>query len=107
MQAPVPVPWTNDLAIILLSARLSIALIPIALIWFLASSFARWAAAILALGKLINITAGVENWAIGGGIGPWWILAMALTIISIVMLFTPSANDWFKTKGAADAPVFE
>lgn len=99
--------WTADMAIVTLSARLSIALIPIALVWFLANNFARWVAAILAVGKIINIPGAIDQWQAAGYVAPGWAVSHVLAFFAAAMLFTPSANYWFKSKGRNYASVFD
>ena len=99
--------WNRDLAIIVLSARLSIAFIPVALVWFLASPFARWMAIVLALGKLINVPAAVATWQASGTLGPIFVATHLLSFFAAACLLTPGASQWFKTRGRDDAQAFQ
>ncbi|OZA92746.1 hypothetical protein U4960_01880 [Altererythrobacter sp. H2] len=107
MAAKVPdISWTWDAVIVLLSARLSIALIPIALVWCAASNFARWMVTLLALGKLINVPHAIGLLRSGAPIDPWWAVSTALSLLAVGFLFTPGAREWFRTKGEDRVAVF-
>lgn len=99
--------WSEDAVIVLLSARLSIALIPIALVWLLASNFARWMVTVLGLGKLINVPMAVRLVAEGGQIDPAWLTSLALGVVAVAMLFTPASNRWFARKDLLSPDIFE
>jgi hypothetical protein len=112
MQASLPgIDWTRDAAIVTLSARLSIALIPIAMVWLSAVRFARWMVTILWGVRLLNLPEG-HRFITGGGageplVGAAWGASMLLGLIAAVMLFTPASNRWFAEKGGVDPAVFE
>lgn len=112
MRASLPhIDWTRDAAIVTLSARLSIALIPIAMVWLSAVRFARWMVTILWGVKLLNLPEG-HRFIIGGGageplVGAAWGLSMLFGLIAVVMLFTPASNRWFADKGGVDPAVFD
>ncbi len=99
--------WTRDAAIVTLSARLSIALIPVAMVWLSAVRFARWMVTILGLGKLLNLPDGIRLIAEGGAVDPAWLASLALSLLAVAMLFTPASNRWFADRGGADPAVFE
>lgn len=113
MRASVPqIEWTRDAAIVTLSARLSIALIPIAMVWLSAVRFARWMVPALWGIKLLNLPEG-HRFITGGGAGEplvgaaWW-ASMLFGLIAVVMLFTPASNRWFAREPEEDGPaVFE
>lgn len=99
--------WTRDAAIVTLSARLSIALIPIAMVWLSAARFARWMVTILALGKLLNLPDGIRLIARGAPVDTAWLASLVLGLIAVAVLFTPASNRWFAQKGGVDPAVFE
>ncbi len=99
--------WSRDAVIVTLSARFSIVLIPIALVWLRASNFARWMVTVLALGKLIIAPDGIAAMANGGAVDTAWLTALALSLLAAVMLFTPASNRWFAQKQEVDSAVFE
>jgi len=99
--------WSRDAVIVLLSARLSIALIPIAMVWLGAVNFARWVVAVLALGKLINVPEAVHLFANEEQIDPAWMASIALGVLAVTMLFTPASNRWFAKQEEVDPAVFE
>lgn len=108
LRANVPeIAWSQDAVIVTLSARLSIALIPIALVWLTAANFARWMVTVLALGKLINVPEAVQIVAQGDRIDTAWAASLTLGLFAVAMLFTPASNRWFAHKGEVDPAVFE
>jgi uncharacterized membrane protein len=108
MRANVPqIVWTRDAVIVMLSARLSIALIPIAMVWLSGVRFARWMLTALGLGKLLNLPDGMRLIAEGAPADTAWLSSLALGLFAVVMLFTPASNRWFADKGGVDPAVFE
>lgn len=99
--------WSRDAIIVMLSARLSIALIPIMLVWLLAANFARWMVTVLALGKLINLPDAVRLVAGGADVDVAFATSLGLGLLAVAMLFTPGANRWFAKAEEADPAVFE
>ena len=102
--------WSRDAVIVALSARLSIALIPVAMVWLSAVRFARWMVTVLALGKLLNVPEGIGLIAAGNAIDKAWLTALVLALGAVAMLFTPASNRWFARQHDAeeDGPaVFE
>ncbi len=99
--------WTRDAVIVTLSARLSIALIPIAMVWLSAVRFARWMVAVLALGKLLMLPEGIRAIAAGGAVDTAWLTALLLGLLAAAMLFTPDSNRWFARQSENDPAVFE
>ena len=99
--------WSRDTVIVMLSARLSIALIPIVWIYLFAAPFARWLVTVMALGKLLNVPDGIRLIAAGGQIDTAWLAALVLGLLAVAVLFTPASNRWFKDKGGVDPAVFE
>lgn len=97
----------SDTVIVLLSIRLTIALIPIGLVWFGAARFARWLVALFAIAKLVNVPAALELIRRDEAISPWWAASVALSLAGAALLFTPSAGRWFAGKGARAADVFD
>lgn len=94
--------WTRDAAIVTLSARLSIALIPVAMVWLSAVRFARWMVTVLGLGKLVNLPDAIRLIAGGGAIDAAWLASLALGLLAVALLFTPASNRWFAAKGGAE-----
>ena len=108
MSANVPqIIWTRDTVIVTLSARLSIALIPIAMVWLSGVRFARWMLTFLGLGKLLNLPDALRLIAEGAPVDTAWLSSLALSLFAVVMLFTPASNRWFADKGGIDPAVFE
>lgn len=98
--------FDHDIAIVLLSARFSIALIPIALIWFLRANFARWFVAIITLARLSSLPAMIALLKAGGSISSYWLASHVLAFFALACLFTPSARRWFRREDI-DAAAFE
>ena len=98
--------WTRDWVIVMLSARLSIALIPVAMVWLSAVRFARWMVAIMALGKLPGAVPMIRALVEDGAFDPSYFAALLLSLLAVAVLFTPSGNRWFKDKGGVDPAVF-
>jgi len=88
-------PLDRDWAIVITSARFTIALIPVALVWFAASRFARWLVLAMALGKLLMALASLTAMAPGETSSPLWLGALALSLGGAALLLTPSASRWF------------
>lgn len=99
--------WNIDMVIIGLSARFTIALIPIALVWLTAANFARWMVTVLAFAKLVSLSDAVRIMAQGGGLDPAWATTTALTALAVVTLFLPPSAAWFAKRQEADPAVFE
>jgi hypothetical protein len=98
--------WSWDAVVVLLSARLSIAAIPVTLVWFLASRFAQWLVTIMVLGKLINVPEAVALVRRGSQLDPMWAASLVLSLIAVLMLFMPASREWFRTKGEDRVAVF-
>lgn len=101
------VPSTRDAAIVFLSARLSIALIPTLLVWFRASNFARWMVTLLALGRLVAVPDAWRVIADGQPISPLWLAGMVLAFAAVPFLFTPASRRYFSRQPEPDLAVFD
>jgi hypothetical protein len=100
--------WSRDAVIVWLSAWLSIALIPIAMVWLSAVRFARWMVALFTLAKLaIVLMAAGQPAALALLLQPIALAALLLNLLATAMLFTPASNRWFAEKGGIDPAVFE
>lgn len=101
--------WNSDWVIIALSAKFTIAIIPVALIVLRALGFARFLVLIFFIPSLFDLPQVLPHWFWGSFIAPAYLAATTLKVFSVALLFTPSASDWFqsgRTK-AHDASVFE
>lgn len=108
LSAEVPgIAWSRDAVIVTLSARLSIALIPIAMVWLSAVRFARWMVTVLGLGKLLMLPSGIGLIAAGGAVDTAWLTALLLSVFAVGMLFTPASNRWFARREDVDPAVFD
>lgn len=102
------VDWSRDAVIVWQSAWLSIALIPVAMVWLSAVRFARWMVAIMAAPKLLGLLLmGAEGWRMIGMVSPLVMVSHLLTLIAVALLFTPASNRWFADKGGLDAAEFD
>ena len=102
-----PLLASRDAAIVAVFTRLTVALVPVALIWFLASGIARWFILFFALGKLTDaprLLAGLEA---GPAPAPLLLLALGCSLAGVALLFTPPAARWLASKGARHGPVFD
>ncbi|GAA0757710.1 cellulose synthase/poly-beta-1,6-N-acetylglucosamine synthase-like glycosyltransferase [Erythromicrobium ramosum] len=99
--------WSRDLLIVWHSAWLTIALIPIAMVWLSAVRFARWMVAIMALAKLAGLLMSLPMLAMVARLQPLWLVSLLLALTAIAMLFTSGSNRWFADKGGVDPAVFE
>ncbi len=103
------VPWSRDAVIVWQSAWLSIALIPIAMIWLSAVRFARWLVTLMAVPKLLGFVFVIlQGWAVIGALNLGGLATSLLALLAVLMLFTPASNRWFAQKGnQADSAIFE
>lgn len=100
-------PWvTRDALIVWHSAWLSIALIPVAMVWLSAIRFARWMVSAMALLKLAGFLLALPNLTLLARMQPLWLTALPLGLFAVAMLFTPASNRWFAHKGEADPAIF-
>ena len=87
--------FDRDLTIITTSARLSIALIPVAMVWFLASRLARWLIVMLALGKTL-MTLNITMFSVPHElVTPLAFGSLLLSLGGAALLLTPGATRWF------------
>jgi len=96
--------FDRDLMIVLTSARLSIAAIPVALVWFFASRFARAMATglgLLKLGQLVLLVVG------GTGVAVFNIGVALWGVVAVSFLFTATSREWFRRGGRLDAAAFD
>jgi hypothetical protein len=88
-----------------LSAQFSIVAIPVAAIWLLASNVARWLITVVSAVSAIRLVAMMEppEFAAADGV----VLATGLATHSVcLLLFTPSARQWFARRNTRDADAF-
>ena len=99
--------WSRDAVIVWLSAWLSIALIPIAMVWLSAVRFARWMVTLFTLAKLGTLLMIATKPEVLAFMQPIWLASLLLNVFATAMLFTPASNRWFADKGGVDPAVFE
>ena len=100
--------WSRDVTIVWFSAWLSIALIPIGMVWLSAVRFARWLVTLMAGAKVLLLVPTVASKPeLLGLLGPVWLVSTLLGLGAVAMLFTPASNRWFAHKGEEDPAVFE
>lgn len=101
-------PWlSRDVLIVWHSAWLSIALIPVAMVWFSAIRFARWMVGLMALAKLTGLLMLLPVLPMLMRMQPLWLASIVLGVPAVAMLFTPASNRWFAHKGEVDPAIFE
>ncbi len=98
--------WSRDLLIVWHSAWLSIALIPIAMVWLSAVRFARWMVTIMALARVAGLLMSLPMLAVVARHQPLWLVSLVLAVTAVAMLFTPASNRWFADKGGVDPATF-
>ncbi len=102
------VTWSRDTTIIWQSAWLSIAFIPIAMVWLAAVRFARWMVTLMALPKALGLVqVAITNIATFTVLDPLVTSSALLSLFAVATLFTPASNRWFRDKGGGDPAVFE
>lgn len=102
------VDWTRDAVIVWQSAWLSIALIPIAMVWLSAVRFARWMVTIMVAPTLLGLlVVGTKGLKLLGMISPLLAASHLLSLLAVALLFTPGSNRWFAHRGEVDPAVFE
>ena len=101
-------PWlSRDVLIVWHSAWLSIACIPVAMVWLSAIRFARWMVSIMALAKLAGFLTMLPILPTLVRMPPLWLASLLLGVPAVALLFTPASNRWFALKGGCDPAVFE
>ncbi len=99
--------WSQDWTIVALSAILSIAFIPVAWIYLRASRVARWLVTGFSLLKLLSFPQMFMVWVSDPYINIMYLREPILIALALIMLFTPSANRWFRQTQEPDLAVFE
>ncbi len=77
----------RDLAIVVTCARLTIAVIPVALIWFLGSRVAR---------VLVMLFVAVRLFTIPYAPSVEWVASLTMAVAAALVLLSPSAAGWFR-----------
>lgn len=98
--------WSEDAIIVMLSARLSIACIPVVLVWVFSSRIARWLVTFMGLGKLINVPEAFRLAQDGAQIDPLWTASLTLSVMAVLLLFLPPSSRWFARREEVDPEVF-
>lgn len=91
--------WSRDWTIVTLSALLSIALIPVALIYVFANRIARWLVTVFTLIELANLPGMIATFQTAGDAVRWNYFAQPLLLtLALVFLFLPQSNRWFSRR---------
>ena len=108
LKSPNTFAWlSRDVLIVWHSAWLSIALIPVAMVWLSAIRFARWMVSIMAFAKLAGLLVLVPALPMLVRMQPLWLASLPLGLLAVAFLFTSASNRWFAHKGEIDPAVFE
>ncbi|MEP3052024.1 MAG: hypothetical protein ABJP48_04700 [Erythrobacter sp.] len=99
--------WTRDWAIVALSAMFSIAAIPVAMILMRAIRIARWLVTVFSIFKLLSLPQMIMEWVSLPHVSLLHLASPLLTLVAVVLLFTPSANRWFAQKKGSGLAVFD
>lgn len=97
---------SRDGLIVWHSAWLSIALIPVAMVWLSAVRFARWMVSIMAIAKLGGFLMALPVLPMIVRMQPLWLASLMLGLPAVALLFTPASNRWFALKGEVNPEVF-
>lgn len=108
LQADYPYfPWDRDRVIIWLSTWLTIALVPLVMVWLFAAPFARWLVTAMTLVKAPAAVFAAMV-LVRGGIGNGQALvSFGFALLGVVMLFLPASQAWFARAKEVDPAVFE
>ena len=90
-----------------LCARLSVVIIPVAAIWFLASRIAKWLMTAVSAVSAVWTTVQTIRSQDFGLDQMLWLLSIWAMHSLVVLLFTPSARRWFASQRAHDAKASE
>ena len=90
--------FDRDLTIVAINARLTIAIIPVALVWFRASRVARWLVLAFTLAKIAGVPAELASIRAGGSVSWLWVATLALSCTGATLLFTRASARWFGRK---------
>jgi len=97
----------RDWAIVFLSARFSIVMIPVVAIWFFTSKVARLLVSLMVMVSAIGLFSAVQRWLEAGGI-EWETLFLILSSwVAVALLYLPAAHHWFAGEKSTDSMVFE
>lgn len=97
--------FTRDTMIVITCARLTIAAIPVVLIWYYASNFAKWMATFLALLPAFRLPASISLLLNGGILELRLAIPSILGLMAVSFLFARDAGVWF-AKSDDDAATF-
>ncbi|WP_346031132.1 hypothetical protein [Erythrobacter westpacificensis] len=98
---------TPDSAIIWSFAQLTIACIPVALIWYWASRLARILVGVMVGLSLATIPDLLFGWRVYGVLDPLAPVLIAASLLGASLLFIPPAQRWFSLRGRREADAFE
>jgi len=99
LSAGIPfIAFDRDLTIVAICVRLTIAIIPVALVWFLASRVARWLVVVFTLAKAAAVPGELASSAGGEPVSWPWLATLALSLIGAPLLFTRASARWFGRK---------
>lgn len=98
---------SRDSAIIGASARFTIMLIPVALIWFYALNFARVMTIVVTVIWAVGSTFMLADVLTISALAVYVTISVSPRMLIVGLLVTPSANGWFAKKEAVDASTFE
>ena len=99
-------PWSRDLVIVWLFSWLSIALIPLAMVWLIAAPVARWLVSGMTALKAPTALASAGAVLVGEAEAER-LVSFAFAVLGVIMLFLPASQQWFARTGEVDPAVFE
>lgn len=95
--------WNRDWTIVASSAWFTIELIPIALVWLVASPFARWFIVGVTATKALLVISNLQMLYAFPGV----LAGQMISFCAVALLFTRGANDWFSPGREVDAHEFD
>lgn len=101
-------PWDRDRVIVWLCSNLTIALIPLAMVWLMAAGVARWLVSAMTLLKAPGAFTGAVALAGGASGGEAeQVVSFAFAVLGALMLFLPASHEWFARAKEVDPAVFD
>ena len=99
--------FDRDLTIATICARLSIALIPVALLWFFAARWVRWILLATLVARLAALPNALAALPPGTSVSLWWLGSILLATIATCLLFVRGSARWLADRGTPLAGTFD
>lgn len=99
--------WDRDRVIVWLCTWLTIALIPLAMVWLMAAPIARWLVSAMTLVKAPAALLAALFLMQGGSGNAQAVVSFGFALLGVIMLFLPASRAWFARPEEIDPAVFE